>query len=105
MFPEDLSDRRRDEMIETAARAVARRRLEAPANLILEMHRPLSVIGANLVLVGTPLAAPFVGWRRCDELALFLMDRGNLERLERRIEELAAERDAPGAGGAGKPAA
>jgi hypothetical protein len=93
--PVELTDRRRDELVEKAAQAVVRRRLETPAALVLEMHKPISVIGANLVLLGTPLAAPFLGWKFCDELAFFLMDRGNLERLAKRVEELAAERRSP----------
>jgi hypothetical protein len=64
--------------------------------LALEAHKPVAVLGANLVLLGTPLVAPFLGWRFCDELAFFLMDRANLERLGRRIEQLDAERKAAG---------
>ncbi len=94
--PAELTSKRRDQMIEKAARAVVNRRLEAPAALVLEMHKPISVIGANLVMLGTPLAAPFLTWRLCDDLALFLMDRGNLERLARRIGELTEQRKAVG---------
>ena len=90
--PVELSDQRRDEMVEKAAQAVVRRRLETPAALALEMNKPISVLGANLGLLGTPLAAPFLGWKFCDELAFFLMNRANLERLAKRVEELAAER-------------
>lgn len=90
--PVELTDQRRDEMVEKAAQALVRRGMAAPAALILEMHKPISVIGANLVLLGTPLAAPFLTWQFCDELAFFLMDRENLQRLARRIEELAAGR-------------
>jgi len=90
--PAELTPERRDQMVEKAAQALARRRLESPAVLALEMHKPISVIGANLVLLGTPLAAPFLGWKFCDELAFFLMDRENLERLAKRLEALRAER-------------
>jgi len=92
--PAELTDQRRDEMVEKAAQAVVRRRLESPALVALEMT-PLSVIGANLVMLGTPLAGPFLGWKFCDELAFFLMDRANLERLAKRVEELAAQRQLP----------
>ncbi|HOX05546.1 MAG TPA: hypothetical protein PK280_04010 [Planctomycetota bacterium] len=87
--PVELSEQRRDEMVEQAAQAVVRRRLESPALVALEMT-PLSVIGANLVMLSTPLAGPFLGWRFCDELAFFMMDRSNVARLAKRIEALAA---------------
>jgi hypothetical protein len=92
-FPAELTAERRDAMVETAARAVVKRRLETAAVTALEMHKPLSVVGSTLVMLLTPLAAPFVTWKSCDELALFLMERANVERLCRRIEELAAGRD------------
>lgn len=95
MLPVELSTERRDEMIEKTARAVVKRRLETPAVAVLEMHKPLSVIGSNLVMLLTPFAAPFITWKRCDELAFFLMDRENIERLASRIEVLAAERNKP----------
>ena len=105
-FPAELTAERRDAMVETAARAVVKRRLEIPAVAALEMHKPLAMVGSTLVMLLTPLAAPFVTWKSCDDLAFFLMDRGNLERLHRRIEELAAEaKTEAGAGKAKEPAA
>jgi hypothetical protein len=94
MVPAELTAERRDEMIEKTARAVVKRRLETMAVAALEMHKPLSMIGANLVMLLTPFAAPFITWKRCDELAFFLMDRENVERLCSRIEQMARERDA-----------
>ncbi len=94
MVPAELTAERRDQMIEKAASAVVKRRLETMAVTALEMHKPLSVVGANLVLLLTPFAAPFITWERCDELAFFLMERENVERLCARIEQLARERDA-----------
>jgi hypothetical protein len=103
MFPAELTDARRDEMVDAVARAVVRRRLEAPATIAIEMHKPLTMVGSTLAMFLTPLAAPFVTWRRCDEVALFLMERDNLERLCRRIAELTARRDRTAAAGSPEP--
>lgn len=86
--PAELTPQRRDEMIEKTAQAVVRRGLATPATMVLEMHKPISVVGANLMMLGTPLAAPFLTWKLCDDVVFFLMDRANLERLAKRIEEL-----------------
>jgi len=88
--PRELAPERKTEMIEKAACVLVAKGLAAPAAFFLEMHKPLSIIGANLVLLGTPFLAAFVGWRFCDELAFFLMERENLELLLRRVEELRA---------------
>ena len=89
--PQELTPERRDAMVERAAQSLVRSGLASPATLVLEMHKPVSVLGANLVLLGTPILAPFIGWKECDDLAFFLMDRENLERLHKRIEQLSAE--------------
>jgi uncharacterized protein (DUF2164 family) len=93
MIPAELTAERRDEMVEKTAHAVVKRRLETVAVAVLEMHKPLATIGSTVVMFFTPLAAPFVTLKRCDELAYFLLDRDNIEKLASRIEELARERD------------
>ena len=35
--------------------------MEAPAVMFLEMHRPLSFVGSQALIVGSPFLGPFVG--------------------------------------------
>lgn len=90
----ELTPEERDRHLEVAARAVAARRLEVPAVLALELHRPLAFLGSQALVVLTPLLAPALGLTRLQLLARLLEEPENLDRLAARIEVLAAARDA-----------
>lgn len=77
-----------DALIEQVARWVDRRRLETPAILFLEAHKPFAFMGSQFLLVGTPLAAPLFGLQRMEQLYALLEKSENVDRLIRRIEEL-----------------
>ena len=93
--PPELEPDERDRLIERLAREVTRRRLEVPLILALEMHRPLSFLGSQALVVFTPLLAPAFGVDNLHRAARLLEEPGNLDRLLDRIEALAADRAAP----------
>ena len=84
----ELTPERRDQIVEAFARAVVRRRLEAPAILFLELHRPLTTLASACVTFSQPTLGALFGFRRMTEWASLLDDRENIEILVRRIEEL-----------------
>ncbi|MCC6731273.1 MAG: hypothetical protein IT208_18265 [Chthonomonadales bacterium] len=84
----------RDALIDRIATAIVRRRLETPAILFLEMHKPLAFIAGQGLIVTSPFIAPFVGVGNLRAATALLQDRANVERLIVRIEELAADADA-----------
>lgn len=90
-FEVTLTDEERDAWIERAAREVVRRRMEVPAVFMLEMHRPLSFLGSQALIVATPFLGALAGTDNVLKLSKLLEDSRNVERLVDRIEELAAE--------------
>lgn len=82
-------------IIDSIARRVVARRLECPAVVFLEMHKPLSFIASQGIVCALPLVGPLVGAETMARFSRLLRDRGNIEALIARIEELAAERDHP----------
>lgn len=88
-----LDEQERDRILDRVAREVTRRRLEVPAILALEMHRPLTFLGSQALVVFTPLLAPAFGLDNLEKLTRLLQDRGNLDRLLDRIENDVARRD------------
>ena len=84
----ELSPGRRDQILDAFARAVVRRKLQAPAILFLEMHQPLTGLASACVTFSQPTLGAFFGFGRMGEWASLLSDRGNIERLVSRIEEL-----------------
>ncbi len=83
-----------DEAVNAVAGKIVARRLESPAVLFLEMHRPLSFIASQGLLVALPLLGPLVGSQAIVGFSKLLRDRRNIDRLIERIEQLASERDA-----------
>jgi hypothetical protein len=94
----ELTPEERDQILERVSQEVIRRRLEVPAVLALELHRPLTFLGSQALVLLTPLLGPAFGLANLQKLAALLEDRSNLDRLILRIEELAAEARRPGRG-------
>ena len=94
----DLSPEERDGILDRIAEALVVRRLEVPAILALELHKPLAFVASQALIVFTPLLAPALGLERMQKATRLLEDRGNLERLIERIEQRVEERDAPAEG-------
>jgi len=85
-----LTDERRSEMIDSIARKVVGRRLEMPAVLFLDMHKPLSFIASQAMLVGMPFLGVMFGAQAVADVSKLLKDRENVEALIARIEEMSA---------------
>ena len=94
----DLPPEERDGILDRIAEALVVRRLEVPAILALELHKPLAFVGSQALIVFTPLLAPALGLERMQKATRLLEERDNLERLIQRIEQRVEERDAPAEG-------
>lgn len=90
----DLTDAERDELINKIADGIIRRRMETPAILFLELHKPLSFIGSQALIVGSPFFGPFVGVENVHRVSRLMSDRNNIELLICRIEELSTMKKA-----------
>ena len=78
--------------IESIARRVVKRRLETPAILLLELHRPVSFLAGQALVVGAPFLGPIFGLDAVGQFGAIFNDRSNLDKLIQRIDELAASR-------------
>ena len=90
-FHTPLTEQRRYEIVDAVARKIVSRRLETAAVLFLEMHKPLSFIASQGVVFALPFLAPVLGPQRMADLSKLLRDRGNVELLISRIEEMSDE--------------
>jgi hypothetical protein len=85
-----------DELIEKIAKKVLEIGMEAPVILALESAKPLSFIGSQM---GRAMIAPWFGifgWDAMTKADIYMEvfeDRKNVEKLVRRIEELAGISD------------
>lgn len=88
-----LTQERRDEVIDSIAKKVVGRHLQTPAVLFLDMHKPLSFIASQSMLVGMPLLGMLFGAQQMADLSKFLAERENIEALIARIEDMSAAQD------------
>lgn len=88
----EIGDEERDRLIEKVAAGVVQRRMETPAVLFLEMHKPLTFFASQGLIMASPFVGPFVGIENLRVVSKLLERRENVERLIQRIEELAEER-------------
>jgi len=85
-FEATLTEAERDLWLERIAEAVVRRRMEAPAVLALELHRPLHFLGSQALIVATPFLGALVGVENVLKLSRLLEDGRNIDRLIERLE-------------------
>ena len=90
---DELRPEDRDRLIDELARKVVDRRLEMPAILFLEMHKPVTFVASQSILVVSPLLAPLFGRESIEGYSHLFSTQENVELLIRRIEDLAEERD------------
>jgi len=88
MWSDDLTEEETEALILKAANEVTKRGLQVPAILFLEMNKPLAYVSANAALVFAPFAVPFLGFDAVNDYSRLAAERGNVERLIRKIEEL-----------------
>jgi hypothetical protein len=82
----DLTEEESAALIEKAASEIARRGLQAPAILLLEMHRPLSFVTSHATVAFAPFLVPFLGFNAVNDYSRLFSKREHVERL---IEALA----------------
>lgn len=90
---EPLTPEEASAIVDSIARRIVERRLETPAVLFFEMHKPLSFLASQAAIVAMPFLGPLIGARRMADLSRLLSQRDYVEQLISRIEEMAAERD------------
>lgn len=86
-WAEDLTEEETHGLLRKAADVIRKRRMEMPAVLALEMHKPLAGYAGNMAVVFAPFLGPILGPESFRDYSRLLKDRHNVERLIAMIEE------------------
>lgn len=86
-WAEDLTPEQEDELLQKAADQIRKRKLEAPAILFLESHKPLSYVGSQAATVYAPFLVPFLGYDFVHNYSKLFAKRENVEKLITLIEQ------------------
>jgi hypothetical protein len=87
LWKEDLTEEEREQLLDKAAHEILKRKMEMPAVMFLEMHKPLANVGAHAMLAFSPFLVPFVGFDNLNNYSRLLAERGNVERLMQKLEK------------------
>jgi hypothetical protein len=79
--------------VERVCREIVRRHLTMPALAFLEMSRPLNYLGAQALHFFAPFVSVLTDSQGHRHFAAFLEQRGSVEFLCRRLEDLEAKAD------------
>lgn len=91
--PEDFDDdqltpEERDKLINELAQKVVDKRMETPAIMFLEMHKPVTFLASQSMLVASPFLVPLFGAEGVQKYSKLFSSVDNVELLIERIEEL-----------------
>jgi|GEM_PF-4029335 len=90
VWNQPLTEAERSQIISTVAEAIARRGLQTPASLLIEMHRPLGYMAGQGIILLTPFLAPLLGLERMQTLNRLLADPDTADELLLKLQETAA---------------
>jgi hypothetical protein len=83
----ELSEEETEALIEKLADQIRKRRLEMPAVLALELHKPLAGLAGSAGVVFAPFLVPFLGFNSVNDYSRLFAKRENVERLMQKLEE------------------
>ena len=81
-----LSADERDGLLAPIVESIARRGLQTPALLLLEIHKPLAFVASQGIVAAVPLLGPLIGLERMQAVGRLLAQPGGLDELINRIE-------------------
>ena len=81
----------RDILIEELAQKVVDRKLETPVIMFLEMHKPISFLASQAMIVAEPVLVPLFGPEGVQKYRKLFNSPENVELLIERIEDLSYE--------------
>lgn len=96
-------ERERGELIEGIARRIVERRLETPAVLFLELHKPLAFLAGQAALAAVPFLGLFFAPEEIERAVRLLGSPEAVDQLIARIEQIVAARPAGAQDGMGRP--
>ena len=93
MWDQALTEEEKENLLQKVAKEITRRKLETPAILFLEMHKPLAGVVGHAAIAFSPFIMPFLGFKSVDEYSQFFSDRQNVERLIQALEQSRLEKN------------
>lgn len=82
----ELTEEETEQLIEKCAKEIADRKMEVPAMLFFEMHRPLGFIMSSGAVMTAPFLVPFLGFDNVNNYSRLFSKQENILKLLDRLE-------------------
>lgn len=86
VWKDELTPEEENRLLDQAAAEIKKRKMETPAMLFLEMHRPLSFVASQASVVFSPFLVPFLGFDNVHDYSRLFAKPTNVERLLDRLD-------------------
>lgn len=81
LWSSDLTPEEEETLLQKAASEILRRKMQTPAILALEAHKPLANVIAQSMIIFSGFLIPFLGFQNVNDYSRLLHKRENVERL------------------------
>jgi hypothetical protein len=88
---EDKLTPQQEEILTKIAKKVVHWKMSVPAVLFLESVKPLNYVGSQMMAFFEPFVHALFSWKDYDEVRKMMEERGTVEKLLQRIEQLDSE--------------
>src|SRR5947209_342686 len=99
LWEDDLTPEEECGLLDKLENEIRKRKLEVPAIMFFEMHKPLANIAGHFALATSPFLVPIIGYKNVNDYSRLLSKRENVEklivRLERKSESKEDAKEAP----------
>jgi hypothetical protein len=85
-WEEEMSEEGTEQLLEKIATKIRSKKMEVPAVMALEMHKPLAGIAGSAGVVFAPFLVPFLGFDNVNDYTRVLSKPENIERLMKKLE-------------------
>lgn len=86
LWEDELTEEETDALLDTLEKEIRKRKLEVPAIMFFEMHKPLANIAGHFALATSPFLVPIIGYKNVNDYSRLLSKRENVEKLIVRLE-------------------
>jgi len=87
LWEDELTEEEATALLDRIEHEIRKRKLEVPAIMFFEMHKPLANIAGNFALATSPFLVPIIGYKNVNDYSRLLSKRDNVEALIVRLEQ------------------
>ena len=87
LWEDELTAEQETALLDTLEKEIRKRKLEVPAIMFFEMHKPLANIAGHFALATSPFLVPIIGYKNVNDYSRLLSKGENVEKLIVRLEK------------------